>query len=172
MGRLGKSDHCMIMTEVDTELKRTSTVEEKLIWGRADWSSMRNLLGQVRWGDILDQVTVNVAWNRILLEIDKATEVCVPKVKVKNTCRPKWLDRELLKMIRKKRQAWKAFKNYGTQENLDKYKKLEREEVKKVRNAKRRLEKEIATAREKTAGNLRNTLNLKQNQLFYRPATD
>ncbi len=54
-------------------------------------------------------------------------------------------------MIRKKRQAWKAFKNYGTQENLDKYKKLEREVVKKVRNAKRRLEKEIATAREKNS---------------------
>lgn len=59
------------------------------------------------------------------------------------------MNRELLRLIRRKRRAWKTFKDHGTLENSEKYKKLEREVVKKVRNAKRRMERDIAETKDK-----------------------
>ena len=118
------------------------------MWSRADWEGMKNMIRQQRWS-MLSRGTLNEAWKELTNRIEEAKTTFVPTAKIKNRTQPKWMNRELQKLIRQKRNAWKAFRNHGTLENHEKYEKLEQEVVKKVRNAKRRLEKEIATTKDK-----------------------
>ncbi len=48
-GRLGKSDHEMILLTVNMQDGCEATRKEVLNWGRADWSSMRADLTSMDW---------------------------------------------------------------------------------------------------------------------------
>ena len=161
VGRLGKSDHCILMTEIDIAQEGKCQAEVRHVWRRANWTAMKLLLRQIRWQNILLKGTVDDAWNALIREIENIVDMCVPMAKVNHNNRPRWLSRELLILIRKKRQAWKAFKNHGTYENLEKYKKLEKDVVKKVRNAKRGLEKDIAENKDKNNKKFTNYIKTK-----------
>ena len=147
-GKLGRSDHCILMIEIGMDLGKNMPERKCMAWNRADWDGMRDLLRQSRWSEILRRGTVDEAWGILAAKITAATTTFVPTVRSTNLSRPKWMNRELLRLVRQKRRAWKTFKSYGTFESLEKYKKLEKDVVKKVRNAKRKMEKEIANTKE------------------------
>ena len=92
---------------------------------------------------MVDHIDMENAWSDFIRCLDKIKTEYVPTIKIKPNERPKWMSRELLQLVRKKKRAWKTFRSYGTAENLETYNTLEKDVVKKVRNAKRRMEKEI-----------------------------
>jgi len=51
-----------------------------------------------------------------------------------------------VKLIKKKKRAWRTARFHGTTDNFDKYKDLEKQVKKKIRNAKRNIEKQLANA--------------------------
>ena len=122
-GRLGRSDHSMLVVEIDIEPSKSDGIKTWRAWRRADWEGMKNLLQQTGWSEMLRRGTVNGAWEVLTEKLNEAVEEFVPSVQVKKKNRPKWLDKELLRLIRQKKRAWKTFKNHGTQDNLEKYKK-------------------------------------------------
>jgi hypothetical protein len=52
---------------------------------------------------------------------------------------------EILKLIRKKRRKWRTAKNSHAEQDMNKYKRVEKEVSNKIRNAKRKLEKELVS---------------------------
>jgi hypothetical protein len=70
-------------------------------------------------------------------------EKYVPQKKVFQNQRPRWLNREIIKLLRRKR-AWKDYQIYGTTENSNRYKQLEKEVKSKIQKSKRRMEKELS----------------------------
>ena len=58
--------------------------------------------------------------------------------------RPPWLNKNLLKQIRKKRQLWRVKKSTGSETANINYMECERKVQKAVRNAKRNFERKLA----------------------------
>jgi hypothetical protein len=54
-----------------------------------------------------------------------------------------------LRLIRRKRRKWKEVKNTTSGDELKQYKQLEEETSKKIRNAKRKMEKDLAYSEDK-----------------------
>ena len=123
--------------------------ERRQVWSRADWNSIRNHVRQQDWRELLRKKTVTDAWQHLTDTLAETVKKYVPTARTKNKTQPKWMNRELLKLIRQKHNAWKSFKCHGSLENLENYKKLEREMANKIKNAKRGLEREIAATRDK-----------------------
>jgi hypothetical protein len=73
-----------------------------------------------------------------------------------NKVKHPWMNREFLRLVRKKRRAWRAYKFSASIEDRDSYKRIEKETANTVRNAKRRKEKELSTNKDKNTGSLPN----------------
>lgn len=145
-GRLGRSDHILLNIEIEMEPRKPLLEGKRLVWSRADWDEMRKMLRQNERFQSKTQYSINEEWINFTENLDKIISKNVPTARIKSKQQPKWMNRDLLRLIREKRNAWRSFKNYGTIESSEKYKKLEREVVKRIRNAKRKLEKEIANS--------------------------
>ncbi len=54
-----------------------------------------------------------------------------------------------MRLIRRKRRKWKEVKNTTSAEELKQYKQLEKGSAKKIRNAKRKMDKDLAYSEDK-----------------------
>ena len=143
-GKLGRSDHCIIATELKVSKMVRKGQKKNPNWTKADYPGLRAYMAGKDWDAMFTGKTTEQAWKILKEEIKIATLKFVPHSTVKSADEPKWINRELIRAIRKKKKAWKVYKLYGTAESRDKYTELEREVTKKIRNAKRGMEKKMA----------------------------
>ena len=141
IGRLGHSDHVMLMAKVEVSSKSATQGKEQLDWARADWDSMRDRVAEVDWGRELEGVETEEAWSIFKEKIHQAVRDTVPVRKRRNPNRPAWLTQNVLRAIRRKKRLWRRARD-GVE--VEEY----REEEKRVRNliraAKKNFEKRLA----------------------------
>jgi hypothetical protein len=137
-GRLGKSDHTIIVAKV-----RVGGIEGQKRplqdWRRADWEAMRAELQEANITASIRGQGVEDAWKTIRSKVDSLIEKHVPKRRERNSNRPAWLNQEILREIRKKKRIWVACRGRVT----DEYKAAEKKVKNMIRNAKR-FEKKLA----------------------------
>ena len=156
-GKLGKSDHCVIMTEISVLDKPGNQTKKRIPnWSKADYTGIRTYLSNIDWDTQLGERTTEEAWEILKDHLKHATEEFVPKSTVKGETEPKWLNREIIRLIRKKKRAWKIYKLYNSPESRDNFRNLVDEVKKKIRNAKRGMEKKLANSKD---GNSRKFAN-------------
>ena len=120
-GRLGASDHVVILTKVITSpMKKEPAV--RLIWGKADWAAMEQSLANESWEE-LDRLDADSAWNVLKEKINKLVEKHVPSRRRRNHDRPGWLNQNIVREIRRKKKLWRAAKQ-GVE--VEKYKEAEK----------------------------------------------
>ena len=105
-------------------------------------------MASINWETQMSGKSTEEAWEILKKHLDKVTEEFVPKSTSKDKSEPKWLNREIIRLIRKKKRAWKIYKLHNSAESRDNYKSLVSEVTKKVRNAKRGMEKRLANSTE------------------------
>ena len=103
-GRLGHSDHSMIMVTVAVSSGGGTKEKEQLNWAKGDWVSMRNELLAVNWRNELNGKDGNAAWSVLKEKILKTVEKFVPKRRRRNFNKPAWLSSEILRAIRRKKR--------------------------------------------------------------------
>ena len=140
-GRLGHSDHVMIAAKLSVGEGQEDKLRDQPDWNRADWSSMREELGNVNWRGELEGKEVEEAWTVFTGKIQQAICKHVPVRRRRNHNRPAWLSTDILRAIRKKKRLWNKAK---TGEQVDKYNKVERDVKRMIRKAKRKHEKKLA----------------------------
>jgi hypothetical protein len=118
-------------------------------WNKADFNGMRSELRRKVW-DQCAETSVETDWQEFKNTLLSLTDTYVPQVRPRLNYRPKWLSREIVKLIRQKKREWKQVKFLNTGERLEEYKKLEKMVSKKIRNAKRKLERELAFGNDKS----------------------
>ena len=69
------------------------------------------------WDVMFTGKTTEQAWKILKEEINIANLKFVPHSTVKSADEPKWINRELIRAIRKKKRAWKVYKLYSTTES-------------------------------------------------------
>merc|ERR1711917_9948 len=81
------------------------------------------------------------AWSHLKDRLNILIEQCVPVKKVKVSNQPPWMNKELLKLIRKKRRLWSKFKHSRLNSDFVAYKDLEKKAKDSVKMAKKKYEK-------------------------------
>ncbi len=142
VGRLGRSDHNMILFSVSLKSKADKTEEQVPNWNRADWPAIRHALTGTNWPDVLHSCTASEAWAKFRDTIMRLVDKHVPSRPRRQPNKPVWMNREVLRAVRKKRRLWKKAR-CGTQE-MSKYKEAVKDTARKIRNAKRNFEKKLS----------------------------
>ena len=144
LGNLANSDHSILSFDILTKLDFCEPDEERPDWKRCDFDGLANFFDTICWQDYLGENDTETSWSMFKEKIDEGIEKFVPMVKKRNTKGPKWFNRKLLKLTRKKERLWKEYIKFGDLEKFSQYKKSEKECKKAIRKAKRDFEKKIA----------------------------
>ena len=64
----------------------------------------------MKWREEMEQMDVETAWQKIKGVLTEVIEECVPWTVRKEDGRPKWCNKEVNKIIKKKKEAWKRWK--------------------------------------------------------------
>ena len=140
-GRLGKSDHCMIVTEISVGKSSRDNLLPSLDWRRADWDGMKaELSGAWRREVMLEDG--DMAWRMMKARVEDLIRRFVPERRRRNQNRPVWMTQEILRAIRKKKRLWKRDKHKADKAEYNEHEKKTRN---LIRNGKRRFEKRLAT---------------------------
>ena len=140
-GRLGRSDHVMIVTKISMKQAAMVEIEGRPDWQRADWAGMRDMLADVNWRRDMNGKSVEEAWTLLTSKINQTVKDFVPLRRRRNQNRPAWLSQNILREVRKKKRLWAKAK---TGEMKDEYKAAEKKVRNLIRNAKRSFEKKLA----------------------------
>jgi len=141
IGRLGKSDHVMILTAITIDSATDDDNVAVKDWKKANWEGMREELGGNSWRHHLGRAGAEEAWQILKQKVHSLIEKYVPMRRRRNKARPPWLSQQILRAVRRKKRLWKKAKTgTGTAE----YKHAEKELKNMIRNAKRKFEKKLA----------------------------
>ena len=108
---LGKSDHCVILTEIllpALEKKNKKKIEN---WAKVDEKAMINHIGQLDWDKVFQQNEVEPAWQIFRKYIRETIKLFVLLSTARAPKDPKWLTREIVRLTRKKNLLGKPTHN-------------------------------------------------------------
>ena len=144
VGRLGGSDHSMLLVQMTGQTSTNVSLEEVPDWSRADMNKLKDELQQVNWDNELKGLNTEDSWIKFKEKVDKAQEACVPKKKRRPNNRPIWMTRSIMRIIRKKIRLWKVYKESKDYHEYLAYKGVEKTVQKSVRRAKQKFERNLA----------------------------
>ncbi len=149
VGRLGKSDHCMICVAIECQPFKRQEKQVRLNWNRANIPAIRQDIVNSHWREELGARTVEEGWAYLNRTLEETIGRNVPINKGSIRFKHPWMTREILKLIRKKRRKWRTAKNSHAESDMKEYKRVEKEVSNKIRNAKRKLEKGLVSGPDK-----------------------
>ena len=117
-------------------------------WKNADLDKLANNLAQIDWTYELEGMTGLTCWDFLKSKINDETDRCVPKKLRRVSSRPLWMNKNIMRLIRKKKRIWKWYtSSYYCRHDYHEYlayKQIQSEVRKAVRNAKRNFERKLA----------------------------
>jgi hypothetical protein len=102
-GRLGQSDHTMLVIEVSVNAAAPDTTQQRPDWARADWDRA--------WREEIKGAETAEAWSKFRSKIEEVVRDCVPLKKPRSANRPPWMTTEILRAVRWKKRLWKRDKH-------------------------------------------------------------
>ena len=143
VGTLGSSDPTMIMTDVRVTCQNKKSNLQVKDWKNADFQSMKNTLHNVNWSELFQDKNVSDCWSELQNLLDKCVEDHVPVKPCRKAGVPLWMQRNTLRIIRRKRRLWKTYTTTRDYTDFLAYKKAESCVKTAVRNAKKQFEKKL-----------------------------
>ena len=140
-GRLGKSDHVMLMVKISVGGEEEERQPLGKDWRRADWDELRREFQNRDWIHNIRHADAAAAWKLFSEKISEAINKCVPDRRRRNQNKPAWLNQNILREIRRKKRLWKAIRGGAITEE---YRQAEKRVKNLIRNAKRSFEKKLA----------------------------
>ena len=143
------SDHRMFAVDLVYPESSTGQTHEMVPdWSKADIEQIAANLKAIDWDKELEGKDAIASWDFVKEVIDRETESCVPKKRRRTGCRPLWMTRNVMRLIRKKRRVWRWYTTsaYSSRDHAEfqAYKKIQDQVKKDVRLAKRKFERKLA----------------------------
>ena len=103
-----------------------SSAEKRIVYDfkKADFEQFRDLLSAIPWDTCMWGVSIKESWQRFKDLLFAAADECIPKVTLRKRGKKTWLGDETLRMIRRKRRAYKAMKRTGKDSDIRRYRTL------------------------------------------------
>ena len=124
-GRIGKSDHHVLNIEVEVKMSKKDIKIFRTNWTKADVPGLQKFLGEVNWQNRSAEKTVEETWETFRNVVNEAITKFVPSSTIRAANTPKWLTREIVKLVRHKKPAWKVETDKDSQ-HLGKYEPLQK----------------------------------------------
>ena len=144
VGNISNSDHSTLIIEIMFNNDCCYSNQEVSDWSKANYPGLEQYLKDIDWSSTFSSLNTQQCWNFFKETISQGVELFVPKVRRIDKNKPIWMTKNVLKLIRRKLQLWKAYKNNRTNDNFDKFKVAEKQAKKAVRSAKRSFEKKLS----------------------------
>ena len=100
---------------------------------------MKKDLNDVNWDTLLQDKDTQQSWDVFQGVLDRAIKDHVPLRTIRSQGKPPWLNKNVMRTIRKKRKLWNAYKNTKNYEDYLAYKNIENLVKKSVRKAKKKV---------------------------------
>ena len=131
-------------------------------WTKADIKGIHDAIEALDWEAELEGKSGIEKWEVVKRVIQEETDRCVPKKMRRVGSKPLWMNRNVLRLIRKKRRMWKAYskpggplpeggRGGGDYNSYSAYKKVQKEVQDSVKRAKKKLERRLAKNRKKNS---------------------
>uniref|UniRef100_A0A672UQA6 Reverse transcriptase domain-containing protein n=1 Tax=Strigops habroptila TaxID=2489341 RepID=A0A672UQA6_STRHB len=143
-GSLGCSDREMVEFKILRTLRKACSKLAALDFKRVDFGLFRNLLSKVPWDKALEGRGTQDCWLLFKDHLLCAQEYCIPTRRKcsRRARRPPWMDKELLRKLREKKEAYKRWKR--GQAAWEEYRDIVQEARDQVRKAEAQLELHLA----------------------------
>uniref|UniRef100_A0A8D8XJZ5 Endonuclease/exonuclease/phosphatase domain-containing protein n=1 Tax=Cacopsylla melanoneura TaxID=428564 RepID=A0A8D8XJZ5_9HEMI len=143
---IGKSDHCVL--SVSTQIIYTDSnglgngCSQPNFW-KANYNEIANSIS-INYERIKNAPTTIEKTNEMYLILNKAIEDHVPLSKPSNkTNKTPWIDRNIKKLLHKKKKKWKSFKKYNLEPLYNNYKAARNKAIYELRKARSDYESKI-----------------------------
>ena len=143
-GRLGKSDHEMILTRLKTDAtKETRSVFMRDL-SKANYKEMKARISLVNWSNEMEARNIEECWLFFKDFLDGIVDEFVPLKRKKGRRATPWLNKEIKAAIKEKKKAWDEWKRRKRETDKREYKKCENRVKKLIRNRKNAVDKQVA----------------------------
>ena len=154
LGYIGPGcDHNMILTYIVGPAREQRNKEEVPDWSKADYDALREAFEAVDWEDEFKDKKGEECMDLFYSVIQRVTDECIPKKLRRAGSRPIWMNKNILRLIRKKKRLWKAYSSQDfyqrDYQSFQAYKKVQNDVKKAVKLAKRKFEKSWAKGAKK-----------------------
>ena len=144
-GRLGKSDHSIIMIETNVTLNHSETSQKVPQWHKANFNQINSDLESFNWDLELRDLSAEEAWTLFTVKVNESVKKNVPFRIRRKASKPVWMNNKCLQAVRKKRRLWRTYKQSKAQQDFSAYKKQEKLVQKLCKTAKKSFEKKLAS---------------------------
>jgi Endonuclease-reverse transcriptase len=155
-GRLGRSDHVMILLKVETCAKQKAAKSSIVCWSKGNYKKIREKLSSVRWREQMDSKQTDAAWAFFKNQIEQLVEDNIPTFIPTGKFRPKWLTSEIRKLLSQKKKAWKKAKADQLASSRSEYEEIAKALKKKIAASKKKLERNLAENKQGNGKQFRN----------------
>ena len=122
------SDHFPVCFAIKKKFDRPrNTLRTVYRYDKADFDGLRNTLSHIMWDSFIscdDIDSSTAAFQDLVLA---AINQHVPQMKLRRKSRPPWIDKDVLKLVKKKKALWKRLKTNASAELTSKFKLLRKE---------------------------------------------
>ena len=143
--QLGTSHHTSIQVEIIIPSNTNSTNELVPDYSKANFDVIREKMGVIDWETCFNNLNAEESWNLFKDRLTRTIDECIPKKRRRNNSKPLWMQRNIIRIIRKKRRLWKQYTSSREYQSYLAYKRVQRETKSAVRKAKKEFEKKLAS---------------------------
>ena len=102
------------------------------------------MICEINWSDQLQNLDTFQSWEFFKKVLTDIVEKCIPLKHRRSSNKPLWMNRNIMRTIRKKRRLWNHFKTTKTHCDYSAYLAVQKSVAKIIRSAKRKLEQKLA----------------------------
>ena len=142
---LGKSDHSVLTFTVATSESITPKIKPKPAFDKANYIKMKQLL-ENDWREAFDETyqDANSQWEIFYHRLKKAEDECVPLKMANPRKKARYVDRDTLQLVKKKRRAWTRYIETREEEKYNKFIQLRNLVRNRTRNQRVKHEMDVA----------------------------
>lgn len=122
------SDHFPVCFSIKCKFKRPNNTARKFYcYSKADFDGLRSSLPLVPWDLFISTNDIDSSAVFFEDQVVAAVEHHILTMKLKHKSRPPWINKDVMKLVRKKKALWKRLKNNPSLELTSKFKLLRKE---------------------------------------------
>lgn len=146
LGYLGNGDHMMIEASLVGPGLVAESTELVPDWRKADLVGMREAIGNVNWAEEFGDSNGADCMDTIYRVLDREMKRFVPNKTRRANQKPIWMNKNILRLIRKKKRLWQWYTRDGGKDyaSFQAYRNIQQEVKREVRQAKKKLERKLA----------------------------
>ena len=146
------SDHYLIEANVDCKVRKRSNNIKTRVWCENSLAQMRAYIGQMDWDSLLTSKSTEEAWSTFKHIFVQAQDEFIPLKSANpkfSTAHDPWINRYLLRKLRRKQKLWKKYKETGEMKDFHEHRATVKSIKKEVKEAKKKFEQSLIKERKK-----------------------